>query len=120
MIDELYWLYREASSLVPYKLNDAKLAARGQMSNELLTILRSAEHQAWQYFVILDESWFYLSTDYEIIELPDGESFPEMEKHMIQARKMMVIIAWIYFDFTLSKSFQKENHLMQPTLSNIF
>jgi hypothetical protein len=66
-IDELYWLCCEASSLVPHKLNEAKLAARVQVLNKLLTILRLAEHQGWQYFVTLDESWFYLSTDYEII-----------------------------------------------------
>jgi hypothetical protein len=46
----------------------------------------------WQYFVTFDESCFYLSIDYEIIELPDGESLPEKEKHMIHARKMMVTI----------------------------
>jgi hypothetical protein len=52
---------------VPYKLSDAQLTARAQMSNERLRIFRSAEHQGWQYFMILDELWFYLSTDYEII-----------------------------------------------------
>jgi hypothetical protein len=79
--------------LVPHKLNDAKLAARAHISNELLIILRSAEHQKWKYFVTLDESWFYLSTDYEIIWLPDDESSSEREKYIIQARKMMVTIA---------------------------
>jgi hypothetical protein len=44
------------------------------MSNELLTIMRSAEYQGWQYFITLDELWFYLLTDYEIIWLPDDES----------------------------------------------
>jgi hypothetical protein len=34
------------------------------MSNEILTIIRLAEYQGWQYFIALDESWFYLSTDY--------------------------------------------------------
>jgi hypothetical protein len=46
-----------------------------------------------QYFITLDELWFYLSIDYEIIEFPDGELSPEKEKYMIQARKMMVTIA---------------------------
>jgi hypothetical protein len=46
-IDKLYLLYREASSLISHKLNDVKLAARVQMSNELLTIIRLAEHQGW-------------------------------------------------------------------------
>jgi hypothetical protein len=55
MIYELYWLCREASSLVPHKVNDAKLAAKVQMSNELLTILHSAEQQGWQHLVTLNE-----------------------------------------------------------------
>jgi hypothetical protein len=57
------------------------------MSYKFLTIIRSAEHQEWQYFVTLDDLWFHLSTDYEIIWLSDGEPLLEMEKHMIQARK---------------------------------
>jgi hypothetical protein len=66
-IDELYWFCREISSLISHRLNKAKLAARVQISNELLTIIRSAEHQGLQYFNTLDESWFDLSKDYEII-----------------------------------------------------
>jgi hypothetical protein len=46
-IDKLYWLCGETSSLVPHKLNNAKLKARVQISNKLLTILRSAGHQGW-------------------------------------------------------------------------
>jgi hypothetical protein len=52
--------------------------------------------------------------------LSDGELPPEMKKHMIQVRKMMVTIGWIHLGSTLSKFFQKENHLMQQTASNIF
>jgi hypothetical protein len=48
------------------------------------------------------------------------QTTPEMEKHMIQAIKMIVTVAWIHVDFTLSKSFQKENQLMQSTTSNRF
>jgi hypothetical protein len=92
-IDKFYWLCREASSLVLHKLNDAKLAARVQMSNEFLIILRSVEHQDWQYFVTFDESYFYLSSDHETVCLPDGEQPFEMETHIIQVRKMMVTIA---------------------------
>jgi hypothetical protein len=34
------------------------MAARGQMSNELLKIVPSAEHQDWKHFVTLDGLWF--------------------------------------------------------------
>jgi hypothetical protein len=36
------------------------------------------------------------------------------------SQKMIVIIAWIYLDFILSKSFQKKNYLMRHIRSNIF
>jgi hypothetical protein len=44
------------------------------MSNEFLIILRWVEHQELQYFVTFDESWFYLSTDYQIVWVPDRQN----------------------------------------------
>jgi hypothetical protein len=66
-IDKLYWSCRETSLLSLLQIERCKCAAKVRMSDELLTILRSAEYQRGQYFVTFDESWFYLSTDYEII-----------------------------------------------------
>jgi hypothetical protein len=44
--------------------------------------------------VTLDESWFYLNTDYELIWLhPDGE-IPERERLTIQSGKVMLTIVW--------------------------
>jgi hypothetical protein len=60
--------------------------AKVQMSNKPLKIMRLAEDQNWQYFVTFNKSWFYLSTNYEIIRLPDDEMLSEMEMHMIQAK----------------------------------
>jgi hypothetical protein len=37
------------------------------MLSEVLRIVHSAEYQDWHYIIILDESWFYLLTDYEIV-----------------------------------------------------
>jgi hypothetical protein len=68
------------------KLNGAKLAARVQISNELLMTIRSAEHQRWSYVVTLDEPCCDLSRYSETISLPDGQPIPERQKHMIQAR----------------------------------
>jgi hypothetical protein len=39
-----------------HKLNEAQSAARVQMSNELLRIVRSVQHQDWQFFLTFDES----------------------------------------------------------------
>jgi len=46
------------------------------------------------YVVTLDESWFYLSTDYEQIWLPRGIDPPERERKMISSKKVMITIAW--------------------------
>jgi hypothetical protein len=37
------------------------------MSGELLQLLQVQEARIWHDTVILDESWFYLSIDYELI-----------------------------------------------------
>jgi hypothetical protein len=43
------------------------LAAKGQLSNEMLSIFGSVQHQGWPFLLTLGESWFFSSTDYEII-----------------------------------------------------
>jgi hypothetical protein len=44
--------------------------------------------------VTLDESWFYLNTNHELIWLqPDGE-IPERERRTIQSEKVMLTIVW--------------------------
>jgi hypothetical protein len=91
-IAKLYWLCREASSLGPSQTERCQTVSKGQMSRKLVAILRSAEHQQWRYFDTLNERSLDLSTDYEIIWFPDGETLAEKEKYMIQARKMMFTI----------------------------
>jgi hypothetical protein len=55
----------------------------------------------------LDESWFYLSTDHEIIGLGEGEAPPERKKYMIQARKMMITMVWNSLGFHIVNAFPK-------------
>jgi hypothetical protein len=57
-----------------HKLNDTQLGARVRVLNELLKMINSPELQDWLYFMILDELWLYLSTDYEITSLPESET----------------------------------------------
>jgi len=67
---------------------------RVEKSNELLQTLISMKHHSWRYMIALDESWFYLSTDYESIWLPSGDTAPERERKMINSPKMMLTIVW--------------------------
>jgi hypothetical protein len=42
----------------------------------------------------LDEFWFYLWMSHETVLVQAGQQPPEMVKHMIGDRKMMVTIVW--------------------------
>jgi hypothetical protein len=52
------------------------------------------QHQSWEFLLTLDESWFYLSRDHEIIWLRESESPIEKEKHMIQVKRKMITMIW--------------------------
>jgi hypothetical protein len=54
---------------MPHALADAQNGGGVNMSRQLLRmrILEVQRNRAWHDIVILDESWFYLSTDYEFV-----------------------------------------------------
>jgi hypothetical protein len=53
--------------------------ARGNLPRRLLGMLEVQRDRVWHDIVTLDESWFYLNTDYEFVELPRDEKAPERE-----------------------------------------
>jgi hypothetical protein len=55
---------------VPPTLSEEQKPMRVEKSNELLQTLISMKHHSWRYILTLDESWFYLPTDYESIWFP--------------------------------------------------
>jgi hypothetical protein len=57
-------------------------------------MLQFQKDRAWHDIVILDESWFYFTTDRERISLPEGTEAPQRERITIQSRKMMTTIVW--------------------------
>jgi hypothetical protein len=42
--------------------------------------------------VTLDEAWFYLNVDHELIWLQSDEGIPERERHTVHSEKVMVTI----------------------------
>jgi hypothetical protein len=78
---------------VPHTLTPTQRLEWATLSIELLHHLRSIEHDGWQFIIILDESWFYLSTDNEQSWLCAEEHPPERPRHIIKDPKMMVTIA---------------------------
>jgi hypothetical protein len=63
-------------------------------SSEVVTtpflMLGRQERRSWHDIVTLDESWFYLRIDHELIrEQPDAE-IPERGWHTVQSQKVML------------------------------
>jgi hypothetical protein len=70
-------------------------------------MLELQRDRAWHNIVTLDESWFYLSTDYELVWLPRDEKVPERERYTIQSKKFMLTIVWNLRGFHLIKVLEK-------------
>jgi hypothetical protein len=56
---------------------------------------------AWQDIVILNESWFYLSTDHELIWLLADVPVLDRERHMTQSLKLTFTVIWNSYEFNL-------------------
>jgi hypothetical protein len=62
---------------VPHAMYDAQKGERVNLSRRPLRMLEVQCDRAWHDIVTLNESWFYLSTDYEFVRLPRDEKFPK-------------------------------------------
>jgi hypothetical protein len=62
---------------VSHALLDAQKGERVNLSQRPLRTVEVQCDRAWHDIVTLDEFWFYLTTDYEFIELPRDEKFPK-------------------------------------------
>jgi hypothetical protein len=45
--------------------------------------------RTWHDIITFDESWFYLSTDHELIWLPQDETVPEHKQYTLQSKTLM-------------------------------
>jgi hypothetical protein len=70
-------------------------------------MLEVQRDRAWHGIVTLEESWFYLNTDYEVVWLPRDEKVPERERHTIQSKKFILTIVWNPRGFHLIKVLEK-------------
>jgi AraC-like DNA-binding protein len=69
---------------VPHALSDAQKARRVDLSLRLLRMPEIQRDRAWHGIVTGDESWFYLTTDHELIGLPRDGAVPERERSTVQ------------------------------------
>jgi hypothetical protein len=79
---------------VPRALSDAQKGERVNLSRRLLRMrmLKLQRDRAWHDIVILDEFWFYLSTDYEFVWLPRDEKFPRENDTQFNRKFMFAIV----------------------------
>jgi hypothetical protein len=91
----------------PHALSDAQKGETVNLSRRLLRMLEVQRDRAWHGSITLNESWFYLSTDYEFVWLPRDEKVPERERHTIQSKQFMLIIVWNPRGFHLIKVLEK-------------
>jgi hypothetical protein len=68
---------------VPHALSYAQKGEGVNLSRRLLRMLEVERDRVWHDIVTLDESWSYLSTNYELVWLPRDTKVPERERHTI-------------------------------------
>lgn len=79
---------------IPCLLSDEQKQNRVIISIDLLKVIQKQERQGWKYFVTGDESWFYLSYDYERQWVVSGEEPDFRVKKMISSEKLMISVFW--------------------------
>jgi hypothetical protein len=79
---------------VPYRLAPQQKGTRVQKAQELLAVLRSAERNSRKNIITLEESFFYIHTDFDQMWLPTDQAPETRERHMISPEKLVVTIAW--------------------------
>jgi hypothetical protein len=67
---------------VPHRLSDIQKSNRVELPRAFLSLLTTQQGRRWHGIVILDESWFYLNVDCELIWFRADEKVPE--KHFTQ------------------------------------
>jgi hypothetical protein len=70
-------------------------------------MLEVQRDRAWHNMVTFNESWSYLSTDYEFVWLLRDEKVPERDRHRIQSKEFIFTIVWNPRKFHLIKVLNK-------------
>jgi hypothetical protein len=79
---------------VPHFLNPEQKRARVNMAGEPLRVLSGQGARQWHDLVTLDESWFYLRSEHDLMWTAPEEIVPDRERYTIQSPKFMVTIVW--------------------------
>jgi hypothetical protein len=61
-------------------------ARSSEVVTTIFLMLEPQERRSWHGIVTLDESWFYLHTDHELIWAQPDAEIPERERHPVQSQ----------------------------------
>jgi hypothetical protein len=64
---------------VPHRMSAIQKSNRVELSRTLLFLVTTQQGRCWHDIVTLDESWFYLNTNHELIWLRADEKVPERQ-----------------------------------------
>jgi hypothetical protein len=92
---------------VPRLLSHSENLEKLTLSQQLLSVLERQERRSWHDMVTLDESWFYLNMNHELLWLQQDEENAERERHTVQSEKVMITIVWNPSGFHLIKLLPK-------------
>ena len=106
LTQELHYVLKNLKWM-PYDLTPSQKVKRIELSKELLNILREGQKTNYKFIITGDESWFYLSTDYQRQWLPVWQKPSKRVKKMIGAKKFMFTIFWNPHGFLLVKILPK-------------
>jgi hypothetical protein len=80
------------------------------------SVFQSMKRNGWKYIATLDESWFYLSTDYESIWFPHDE-LPDISEKRFHLQKFFSSLSGTLMDFPSLVLFQKASNLIRTIIS---
>ena len=93
---------------IPYELKSSQKVMRINLSNQLLKILQEEKKTNYNFIITGDESWFYLSSDYERQWIPFDQKPSKRARKMIGSKKFMFTIFWNPNGFLIVKVLPKD------------
>jgi hypothetical protein len=99
-------------------LNPEQKRIRANMGGELLRVLSVQGAHQWHNPVTLDESWFDLRSEHDLMWTAPGEILPDRERYIIQSPKFMVTIVCNASGFHVVKALPKWSKFNAPYYSN--
>jgi hypothetical protein len=89
------------------------------MAIELLQVLSVQSTRQWHDIVTLEESWVYLSSEYDLMWTALGEIVVDGQRHTIQSPKFTLTVVWNPIGFHILKALRRGAHSMHNIIQII-